>query len=468
MGLFDFLGGGNDTPDGGELRLPEWYSPWVGGFGLRFGDNNAQVPYLAPNPYPGPYFDYYGAPGSAERVVVPEYFGNEGYIPSSQFAGPSGYPGYLPNLGFLYGQMAEGVREGTHPGFMPLESGFDPRTTQALQWMDAAVPALTPYTGDALQGIRRLLRGETELSGQGAVDYFSGLPAPIYARGHNPMYTAGLGALGGAGRMFPTMLDPMTEGARRSALSGMVPVGTYQPVLEDIERRGTERQADLTREFEEEALPGLVQRLATGQSNYGSAGERLAERLTRTYGEQQRRIEQDTEAQLANIHSQAAMDALTRQYGAMGLGAQAAQNIFRQGADILGSQMGLEQGTMGSQMDRALRAAQLGMGTGLDAYQIGLTALPSINDAALDPLQRYFGMGLASRDISNAILADRMRRDPLNISLQNLQTYGSLLGATPQPTGGFGSNSGNSSSGLANLGALLSGLGSLWYGFRGA
>ncbi len=462
MGIFGF---GNGTSDGSNLRLPEWFSPWVSGFGLHFGDNNAQVPYARPITEAN-YFDFAGPLG--DRTVVPEdpFYG---YIPSTQFAGPSGYPGYLPNLGFLYGQTAENLREGTHPGYLPQESGFDPRMSQAMQWMDDAVPALTPYTGSALQGARRLIQGEANLPGQSAVDYFGGLPAPIYARGHNPLYTAGLAALGGAGRLLPTMLDPMTEGARRSALAGTVPVGTYAPVLDDIERRGAQRQHDLARDFENDVVPGLVQRLATGDINYGSAGERLAGRLTRAYGEQQRRIEQDTESQIAAIHSQAAQDALQRQQAAMMMGAQAAQNIFGQGAGALGQQTGLEQSTMGSQMDRILRAAQLGMGSGLQGYQIGLGAIPSLNDAALDPLNRYFGVGLASRDVSNALLADRIRRDPLNLALNDLQMYGGMIGATPLPSGGAGGRVGSGSGALSGIGALLSGLGVLTdaFGFGG-
>ena len=455
MGLFDGLGGGGQVT-GREAQLPEYMSPWIGGFGPQFGDNNAQVPYAAFNA-PAPYLDFRGAPGS--RYALPLQHGDEGYVPYGQFAGPSGQGGYLPNLGFLYGQSTENLREGTHPGLQPMESGFNPRISQAMQWMDDAVPALTPYTGDALQSIRGLLQGGPSPY-SGAVNYFSGLPAPTYARGHDPLYTAGLGALGGAGRLYPSMLDPLTEGARRSALSGTVPVGTYQPVLDDITRRGQEQSADLARSFSEDVAPGLVQRLATGQVNYGSAGERMANRLARTYGEQQRRIAEDTQGRVAGIHSQAAQDALQRQFSAMGMGSQAAQNIFGQGANILQGQTGLEQATMGSQMDRALTAAGMGMGNELDRAQVGLNALPSIHQAALSPLQQYMLMGMTQRDIANAMAADQYRRDPLNLAWNDLQRYGGLINATqmPQPISSSGSSG---SSTLGGVGALLSGLGAV-------
>ena len=457
--VWDFFGGGgNSGNDGSEARLPEYMSPWIGGAGLQFGDNNAQLPYVAFHNQ-APFFDF------QPTGVVPTYHGDEGYVPFSQFAGPSGQIGYLPNVGFMYGAGSELLREGRHPMQQPLEPGFNSRLTRAMEWMDDAVPALTPYTGDALQGIRRLLTGGPS-PGSGAAQYFAGLPAPVYARGHDPLYTAGLGALGGAGRMFPTMLDPLTEGARRSALSGTVPTGTYQPLLEDIERRAGERQSDLTRTFEEDILPGMTQRLATGAANYGSAGERMAGRAARNYGEQQRRIEADTDAQIAALHSQAAQDALSRQYGAMGLGANAAQNVFQMGGNLLSGQTGLEQGVIGDQMGRGLTASNMLMGNELARMQTGLGALPSINQAALSPLMQYMGMGTTQREIANAMLADRMRMNPYNIALNDLQTYGGLINATtmPQPiaTGG-----GSSSSDAAGLGALFSGIGALAGGFGG-
>ncbi len=459
MGFFDSLfGGGDGGNDGSEARLPEYMAPWISGAGPQYGDNNAQLPFAAFNRV-APYFDF------TQTGVTPNYWGDEGYVPYDQFAGPSGQIGYLPNVGFMYGQGGELLREGRHPGMMPLEAGFNPRLSQAMQWMDNAVPALTPFTTDALFGIRELMQGGPS-EGAGAAQYFSGLPEPVYARGHDPLYTAGLGALGGAGRLFPSMLDPLTEGARRSALSGTVPVGTYQPLLSDIERRGAERQADLDRTFQEDILPGMAQRFATGDMNYGSAGERMANRLARTYGEQQRRIEQDTLGQIGNIYSGAAQDALQRQYGAMGMGADAAQNIFSMGGNLLSGQTGLEQGVIGDQMGRGLQAAGMLMGNDLSRMQVGLGALPSIQQAALSPLTQYMGMGLAQNQLENAMLADQYRMNPYNIAMNDLRNYGSLINATtmPQPiaTGG-----GSSGSGAAGLGALFSGIGALAGGFGG-
>ena len=44
MALF---GGGDNLITGREAQLPEWLSPMVGGAGPQFGDNNAQMPYMA-------------------------------------------------------------------------------------------------------------------------------------------------------------------------------------------------------------------------------------------------------------------------------------------------------------------------------------------------------------------------------------------------------------------------------------
>lgn len=438
-GLYSALGGGGGA-EGQPANLIDWLRPFASGFGPGYsGSNNIQLPYVDQNQMNASGYPKLGL---------------------DQVVGPSGYGGFLPNLAYLYGQG---------PGDLaaPREVGLNDRMAGGFLGFDQAMQNINPMNQMGQQSLHQMLSG-APLRGQGTLDYFANFGAPTYARGNDPMYTAGLAALGGAGRMLPSMLDPRTEGARRQALSGTVPTGTYAPLIDDIERRGAERQTDLTQAFNEEAVPGLVQRLATGQSNYGSAGERLSADLTQRYGEQQRRIESDTTGSVSALHAQAAREAQDRQQQAMMQGVQSAQGIFGQGANLLGGQSAMEQGVMQQQLDRALQAGQLNIGNILQQSQLGLGALPSVTGNMLNPYQQYLGMGMMERDIGNAMLAERARVHPLALQWANLNRLGA--GTNQVPTGAFvqpGAYRENDGFSMAGLGAMFSGAGSLYGAFGG-
>lgn len=418
------LGGGGQT----SLNIPDWLRPYTTGY--DFLGN------------PNPFFS------GGQNSQVPTDVRN--------FVGPSGYGGLMPNLAFLYGS-GPGTPFNNPDGRpasgmgLPLDPYVATGSMNQLlgtAFGGALVPGVNyvgPINQNTSQGLNFLLQGGGAGAGQAPGDQlFTDFQDPNSFAGPqavNPLMGAGISYLQG-GQSLPSFLDPATNAARMQTLSGQVPANTYSPLLDELDRRGSERLADLNRDFADEIMPGLVQRLAG--TNYGSAGERIAADLTERWGEQARRIADDTQGGMDEIMARAGQDALQRQFGMVGQGMNAALGLGNLGAGALQGAGGLELGHLNSAYDRSLRAAQIQSGNYLDSIRGGIGMAGPAMQGMFNPFLQMASLGGIQRDIEKERLAELFRLDWNNLHWANLNRYAGLMGAVP-PYSPIGQTGGSSS-----------------------